>query len=155
MNKFAGLRTAGVFSTRAPTDLTKSLQDVSNRLLRSVMMNSRSRPWPYLEEATPQGRVRAAFRRYRGQTLRTGCLRGSRGEVRGTDDTNRRIAFHDVFSINAQDSWLSGECMCQVGVQIRTSAPPAPDTGSVAGNGRCSMRSLAWRVGASRQMSQC
>src|ERR1700736_3838002 len=155
MNEVAGLRAAGVFPTRAPTDLTKSLQDIGDRLLRSMMVNSRSRPRPYLEEATPQDRFRAGFRRDRSQTLRTGCLRGSRGEVRGTDDTNRRIAFHDVFSINARDSSLSSERMCQVGVQVRARTPPAPNTGSVAGKGRCSLRSLACRVGASRQMGQC
>jgi hypothetical protein len=53
VNEITSLSAARVFPMLAPTDLAKSFQDVGDRLLRSMMMNSRSRSSSYLEEATP------------------------------------------------------------------------------------------------------
>lgn len=78
----------GTFSLLTPPDFANAREDVRNRLLLPVMVNSGAGFRQDFEQSTPQYRIDAKLWCYRRQTLRADGLRRSGIELCRTDDTN-------------------------------------------------------------------
>lgn len=72
MDEVAGFCAGGEFSLGAPTDFSYARQDISDRLLLTMMMNAGTRARCHREQATPSVRFNADLWGDRGQTLRPG-----------------------------------------------------------------------------------
>lgn len=69
MNEIAGACTRDRFASFAPADFADAGEDVSDRLLLSMMMDSRPRSRLHLEQSAPDGRCNAERRRDGGATF--------------------------------------------------------------------------------------
>src|SRR5437879_5843614 len=96
MNEIAGLRARDRLSSLAPAYFADAGEDVSDRLLLSMMMNSRPRSRLYLEQTAPNRR-RDAERRCDGRaTFRARRLRRTSIEFSWADDVNCIRGVHGV-----------------------------------------------------------
>src|ERR1700761_5575503 len=94
VNKVAGLRCCAVFAAATPADLAHTRQDISDRLLLAVMMDTSSRPRFDLEQTAPKRRLNAELWRNRGKTDGTRRLCRAQVEAIGADDSNWGIFGH-------------------------------------------------------------
>src|SRR5437016_6449496 len=91
MDEVAGLRRPGMLSPRPPADFADARQDVGDRLLLAMMVNSGTGARFDLEQSAPQRRLDAGLRRNRGQAHGAGRLCGSLIEFGWTDNANGGI----------------------------------------------------------------
>jgi len=90
MDEIAGLRAGAVFASRAPTDLANARQDIGDRLLLAMMVDTRTSSRLHLEQPAPHLRCDAERRRDRGKTHRARSLRRSWIECGWADNANAR-----------------------------------------------------------------
>lgn len=88
MDEIASLRARGVFASRPPAYLADARQDISDRLLLSMMVNAGACSRLDLEQPAPQRRLNAELRGDRRQANGPWRLRRSRVECSRTDDAN-------------------------------------------------------------------
>jgi len=88
MNEIAGLRSRDRFSLFAPADFADAGEDVGDRLLLSVMMDSRPRSRLYFEQAAPDCRRDAERGRDSGATFGARRLSCALIEFSRADDVN-------------------------------------------------------------------
>src|ERR1700704_5235927 len=96
MNEVASLRVCGIFSSCAPAYFAAPGEDVCDRLLLSMMMNSCPRTWFHLEQTAPDGRSDAQCWRDRRATFGAGRLCGSGIELDRADDVDCGRYTHGV-----------------------------------------------------------
>src|SRR5258708_16141167 len=96
MDEIAGFRGRGTFSPRAPADFANARQDVGNRLLLAMMVNSRAGSRLDLEQPAPQHRVDAELWRDRCQAHRAWRLRRFLVEPGRADNADGGIGCHHV-----------------------------------------------------------
>jgi hypothetical protein len=89
MDKISGLCVRDRFSSFTPAHLADVRENVRDRLLFSVMMNSRPGSWFHFKQPAPDGRRNTERRRYRGTTLRARSLRCCPIESSRADDVDR------------------------------------------------------------------
>ena len=94
MNEIAGFRSRREFTPHSPADFTDARQDIGDRLLLSMMMNSRAGARSHLEQSAPQHRLDAELWRDRRQAHRSWRLRRSLIESGRTDNADGRICDH-------------------------------------------------------------
>lgn len=96
MNEIPGRRASGKLASFAPAYLACAGEDVSDRLLVPMMMNSGPRSRLDLEQAAPDRGRDADFRRNGGSAFRARRLCRSAVKLTRTDDVNSRRCAHGV-----------------------------------------------------------
>jgi hypothetical protein len=104
MNEIAGLGDRGEFSCGAPANLAVAGENVCNRILLAVMMNSGPRSRHHLEHAAPDGRSDTQRWRDRGAAFRARGLRRSAVEFGGADNSDCGGALMTTRSVQKADT---------------------------------------------------
>ena len=124
MDEIAGFRARAVFSPRAPADFADARQDVCDRLLLSMMVNSRTGSRLDLEQPAPQRRFDAELRRDRGQAHGAWRLCRSFVESGWADNANWEVIGRHVLALLLVDGpACSTGCRSRATVQDFGSQP--------------------------------
>jgi hypothetical protein len=94
MNEVARLCMRDKLALGSPAYVAVSREYVRNRLLISVMVDSRAGAGLDFKSAAPQGRIYGKFGRNRGSAFRTRCLCGTEVELLWADNADRLELSH-------------------------------------------------------------
>jgi|ERR1700722_14651778 hypothetical protein len=96
MNEVTGSCVRAEFPFLTPPYLASTVEDVHNRLLASVMVDSSPGAWLDYKKSTPQGRIDEEFRCNGSTAFRTRRLGGAQVELLRADNANRFVLDHGL-----------------------------------------------------------